>query len=101
MAAPTPTVRQNPGTGAYLMPEGFRALVTLSAVPSIDLFERDVKPPAIDGGDGINITTQWNVSWETMHPRKLKKLEPVTVAVGYDPDALADVIAQCKRHLHP
>lgn len=55
------------------------------------LWERRVKPPAIDGGEPINITTMANSVWRTKAPRNLRSLEPHTFSAGYDPDVYLDV----------
>jgi hypothetical protein len=94
MAAPTPTVRLAPAAGNILIPEGFKALITLSNKPNIGFWEQSVKPPSIDGGDGLDITNQHNTLWHTVLPRKLLKRGPVVCRVMYDPDVIADIVAQ-------
>jgi hypothetical protein len=91
MAAPTPTARGTPG--GRLMPEGFKSKVTLGRFPTISLYERDVKPPAIDGGEPINTTTQFNTRRRTFSPTALIQGSPCTAACGYDPDAISVILA--------
>lgn len=74
------------------MPEGFRSLVTFSLDRNLAIWEISNKPPGVDGGDAIDITTQHNVTWHTMAPRTLLKLEPVTITCAYDPDAYSKII---------
>lgn len=92
MAAPSHTARTIP-TG-FKTPEGYRCIFSMAGAPTIQLWEIGGKPPSIDGGDLINTTTQWNVSWETFFPRHLKKVDDVTFEVAYDPDAWNTIAAQ-------
>lgn len=85
MAAPSATTRQTP-TG-YKMPEGYSAKITFASAPALQLWERDVKPPGLDGGEPIDTTTQHNNEWITMAFRSLKKLDMQNVVCAYDIDA--------------
>ena len=91
MAAPAHTTRTAP-TG-FKIPEGYRSYIAISGDNEIAFWERDVKPPSIDGGDPINTTTQWNVKFETFFPRHLIKLDSISVVAAYDPDVFADILA--------
>jgi hypothetical protein len=82
MAAPVPSTRVKP-SGFYLE-DGYRTLITLSLDTSIQLWEKTVKPPGIDGGDPIPITTMHNDTWRTFAPKKLKTLTEVSGKCGYD-----------------
>jgi len=79
------------------MPDGFRSLVTFASNPSIQLWERQIKPPGIDGGEGIDTTTMHNVAWRTRQPRKLKTLDPSTFMAAYDPDVIPSLYGQINR----
>ena len=91
MAAPAHTTRTAP-TG-YHLPEGYRATVAFSLAPAIQLWERDLKPPGIDGGNMIDITTQFNNTWHTGFPPHLKKFGPISFNAAYDPDAYQTIIS--------
>jgi hypothetical protein len=86
MAAPTPTTRTTP-TG-YKVPEGYQSLVTFSSFPSLNIWEIENKPPAIEVGDPINTTTQHNVTWRTMYLPRLKTLDTITIKFAFDPDII-------------
>lgn len=83
MAAPTATARQTPA--GKPLENGFRSLITFSDNPTIELYEKTVKPPGVESGDPIDITTQHNVEFRTMTPRKLKTLTPGSFKFAYDP----------------
>lgn len=90
MAAPTPTVRTDP-TG-FLMENGYQALITLANDANIDLWEKDVGQPGMDGGDPIDTTTQQNETYRTFAPRTLITLTQFTVVCGYDPCVYDDLL---------
>jgi hypothetical protein len=74
------------------MPEGYRATVAFSLAASVQLWERDVKPPGFDGGNMIDITTQFNNKYRTGFPQTLVKLDPISFVAAYDPDALTTIL---------
>lgn len=98
MAAPTPVSRTPPGAGSYKVPEGFKCTITLTDSPGVWFWEIDPKPPALDGGEGIDTTTQLNTKWHTMSPQTLFKLDNITVKVAYDPDVWNTMIQQAMNN---
>jgi hypothetical protein len=74
------------------MPEGYRATVAFSLKASLQLWERDLKPPGLDGGNMIDITTQFNNKWRTGFAQSLVKVDPISFTAAYDPDAYTDII---------
>ncbi len=91
MAAPTPTARVTPV--GLKMPDGYRSLVTFSKNAYIQLWERQVKPPGIDGGQKIETTTMHNTAYRTAAARHLKTLDDANMMCAYDPDAITDLLA--------
>lgn len=91
MAAPTPSARVAP-TGIHLE-DGFSTLITLATDTNIELWEKTVKPPGIDGGDSIPQTTMHNTAWRTMAPRQLKTLTETTTTCAYDPLIYTSILA--------
>lgn len=69
MAAPTPTARTTPT--ANMLENGYQSLITFAADANVELWEKNVTPPGVDGGDAINITTQHNQDVVTKHPNSL------------------------------
>lgn len=92
MAAPTPVTRTTP-TG-WKMPDGYKTTIALANIPGINLWERTVKPPSIDGGDATDTTTMHNSVWRTKQPKTLKTMGESTTTVAYDPDVYSDIINQ-------
>jgi len=90
----TTTARSAP-VGAKI-DDGFSTLFAFAADPDIALWEKNVKPPGIDGGDPIDITTMHNTDWRTFAPPQLKTLTPMNVTCAYDPavyDQIAAILA--------
>jgi hypothetical protein len=91
MAAPPTTVRSAP-TG-FKLPDGYQTTISFALKPTVQFWERSVKPPGIDGGDPIDTTTMWNVSWRTRYARHLKTLTDCSGEAAYDPDCIPDLFA--------
>jgi hypothetical protein len=81
--APAPTNRTKPS--GFKLEDGYRTLMTLSLDPAVQIWEKTVKPPGVDGGDPIPQTTMHNDHWRTFAPKALKTLTEVTGKAGYDP----------------
>jgi hypothetical protein len=104
MAAPAATARTTP-TG-YRMDEGFKAKITFSLKPTLKVWEIDVNPPSVTGGEAIKTTTQHNLAWHTKAPQTLKECGPISLSVTYDPDELPYIysminVNQTVTVLHP
>lgn len=91
MAAPTATPRGTPP--GFKMDDGFQSFITFEGLPQLNIWEKDVGVPGIDGGDPIETTTMHNEVYRTMAPRSLVTLTPFQVVAAYDPCAYDDLIA--------
>lgn len=83
MAAPVATSRGAPV--GFMIENGFSSLITLSNDPTVELWELEVQPPGIDGGEPIDITTMHNIFYRTKRARSLIDLTSFTVVCAYDP----------------
>jgi len=88
MAAPTVTARNLRVPAGARLKNGFQILVVFAADPDVGLWEVDVTPPGLEGGEPVNITTQYNEDYETMAARALKTMTQGTFNAGYDPECL-------------
>lgn len=79
----TPVARQDPA-GIYLK-NGWRALITLNSVPTLELWEIEVGAPGIDGGEPIDITTQHTDTLVQREPNSLIDITPFDVTCAFDP----------------
>ena len=73
--------------------DGFSTTIAFAGYGSLEIYEKEVTPPAVDGGDAIDITTMRNTTYRTKAPRSLKELLDVTVTAAYDPGILTNLIA--------
>lgn len=89
MAAPVKTARTVP-TGTKLE-NSFKATVAFALNAGVNLWEKAVQPPSIDGGDAIVTTTMLNVKYHTKAPRVLIDHGPVSMTCAYDPSVVEDI----------
>lgn len=90
MAAPTATARLDP-TGLRLE-DGYRSLYTFKRFPAVNLWEIEVTPPGVDGGDKIDTTTMHNDRWRTNKHRSLMELTDGAFTCAYDPAVLDQIV---------
>lgn len=89
MGAPVAIPRTTPD--GFVLTNGHPTFISFGILPALDIWEKEVQPPGIDGGDPIDTTTMHNEEWRTMAPRTLKTLSEHTVTAAYDPCAFADL----------
>lgn len=95
MAAPVAVSRQVPV--GYMIENGFSSLITFTQDPNAALWELEVQPPGISGGEVIDITTHHNSEYRTKRARTLKELKQFTVVAAYDPAIYETLLAQVNR----
>lgn len=91
MAAPTKVARGTPA--GHRLEDGFQAFYAFQSNATLGLWEIDVKPVGVDGGDPIDINTQHDTDWDQFAPKQRKRLTPGQMRVAYDPDKFDDVVA--------
>lgn len=74
-----------------LLTEGFPTTYTFSSFPSVQFYEKTVKPPGWDGGGANDTTTMRNGSLRTRQPKKLKTMTAMTSRVAMDSAAFNSV----------
>jgi hypothetical protein len=73
--------------------DGYQSLITFAADPTVLFYEKEVTPPAVEGGGLIEITTQQNSVWRTRAPKSLLTLGEAGLVVAYDPGVYPEIIA--------
>lgn len=91
MSTPTGTARSTPV--GNMLDDGYQSLITFEADPDISIWEKTTKPPGVDGGDPIPISTMHNVTLRTFAPRGLRTMTGGGMTVAYDPRCLPQIIA--------
>ena len=83
MAAPTLSTRGTPS--APKLKDGFSTKISFSANTTVVFYEKDVKPPGMDGGPEIDNTTMLNTSVTTKRAQALINYESIQTKVAYHP----------------
>lgn len=83
MGTPATTTRVTP-TG-LVMENGFGALVAFERDPDVFIWEKEVTPNTLDGGDPIDISTNHNVTGRTKAARVLVDFGEISLSGSYDP----------------
>jgi hypothetical protein len=91
MGAPTVTARVDPP--GIKLDDGHSTTFAFSADANVNLWEKTVTPPGIDGGDEIDTTTMHNNTWRTRAPRQLKTLTEMSCTCAYDPVVYTELLA--------
>lgn len=86
MAAPPITNRIIPT--AVRLDVGYQTVIAFASAPGLAIWEKTVQPPAMDGGDAIDTTTQLNCAYDTMAPQRLQKFDDIVVVAGYSTHAI-------------
>ena len=96
MAAPTPTSRVTP-SAAILNDDGFSTKITLSSVPSLSIWEKELTALGVEGGEPIDISNMFATLWHTSAPKTLKKLKPCKVKAFFDINAWPTLVVQVNK----
>lgn len=73
--------------------DGHPTYISFSLNTTIALFEKEIQPMGVEGGEGIDQTTMRNVTWRTSIGRALKTLTPADLDCAYDEGVYSSVIA--------
>lgn len=85
------TTRQTPVGVALEDGHPFRIAFALD--PDISFWEIRLKPPGLDGGEAIPLTTQWNDAVHTFGFRSLVKVGDLNLVVAYDMRVVDQILA--------
>lgn len=72
--------------------DGFPTRVSFAQAPSAPFYAKTVTPPGMSMGGPNDTSTMENEEWRTMAPKKLKKMDPMTLTAAYDPAVYADLV---------
>lgn len=65
--------------------DGFSTIISFSLDPTVQFYEKTVKPPGISAGGPNDTTTMRNSTWRTKAPKLLKSLTDSELEAAYDP----------------
>jgi hypothetical protein len=78
--------------------DGHPTTILFSNNPTVALWEKEVTPPGIDGGEPVDTTTMRNVELRTKNPRKLKEITTATFRVAFDEGALLAIMSMINQN---
>jgi hypothetical protein len=96
MAAPAVTARSARApltTHGGALRDGYQSLLVFAVAPTVEIWEKTIKPPGVDGGDPISITTMLNIAWRTMAARALKTLTNSQFKGAFNPILYSTIIS--------
>jgi hypothetical protein len=78
--------------------DGHQTLISFSAGLSagaggLQMWEKEVSPPGIEGGGANDTTTMRNTTWRTRAPKQLMTLADATIVVAYDPGLYTELVS--------
>lgn len=93
MAVPDHVTRVDPTESGIKLPDGYQTTIAFQHDAGIELWEKTVQPPGLDGGDPIDQTTMFNLVFRTTAPRSLITLTEASKVCAYDPDVYDQIQA--------
>lgn len=73
--------------------DGYQALISISDAPNIELWEKRITPPGVEGGGMIDTTGMRNSAYRTRYPKALITLSDSSGVCAYDPAVYNTVLA--------
>jgi len=80
------------------MDDGFATLITFSEDSDVQLWEKEVTPPGVEGGGENDTTTMQNTAWRTRSPKQLKTLSNAELVAAYDPAVYDEIVSMCNTN---
>ena len=90
MAAPATTAIATPG--GIQLKDGFKTIISFARKSNVSLYQISGKPPGLDGGDKIKITTMHNTLYHTAYQQSLIMLTDGSMVCAFDPNAINEII---------
>lgn len=73
--------------------DGFSSRIEFGANATVSVWEKNIKPPGVSAGGGVDTSTMLNTAWRTLSPKRLKTATEMTIKGAYDPKCMDDIIA--------
>ena len=64
-----------------------------SGLVGVQMWEKEVTPPGIEGGGANDTTTMRNATWRTKAPKQLISLTDAGITIAYDPSLYDEMVA--------
>lgn len=95
MAAPSPSTYVGPSATSVKLGDGFKCLIVFANDTDIALWMDEITPPAWEGDEPVETTTQDNNVLRTYSPGSLSRIPDATFTCLYDPavyDQIREII---------
>ena len=76
-----------------MIEDGYPTRIDFASDADVNLWEKVVQPPGMDGGGAINISTMLNATYRTNAPKSLISMSESTFTAAYDPAVYTDIIS--------
>jgi len=74
------------------MDDGFSTKITFAEDADVQMWEKEVTPPSVEGGGENDTTTMHNTTWRTKSPKQLKTLGECSFTAAYDPAVYDEIV---------
>ena len=78
--------------------DGHSTRIGFSLDPTVEIYEKTVQPPGLEGGGENNTTTMLNVLYRTKSPKKLVTLSEASLKVAYDTKSYTTILAMLNKN---
>ena len=75
------------------MDDGFATLITFAEDSDVQLWEKGVTPPGVDGGGETDTSTMHNTTWRTRSPKGLLTMSEASMRAAYDPAVYDEIVS--------
>jgi len=73
--------------------DGFATLISFADDSDVQMWEKEVTPPGVDGGGENDTSTMHNTTWRTRSPKGLITLSNASFTAAYDPAVYDEIIS--------
>ena len=73
--------------------DGFSTTIAFAEDSDVQMWEKEVTPPGVDGGGENDTSTMRNTTWRTRSPKGLKTLSESSFTAVYDPAVYDEIIS--------
>jgi len=72
--------------------DGFSTTIAFAEDADVQMKEKELTPPGVEGGGANDTSTMRNTAWRTRQPKSLKTLGDASLTVAYDPAVYDEIV---------
>uniref|UniRef100_A0A6M3K439 Tail protein n=3 Tax=viral metagenome TaxID=1070528 RepID=A0A6M3K439_9ZZZZ len=73
--------------------DGFSTTISFAEDADVQMKEKEVTPPGVEGGGANDTSTMHNTTWRTRQPKSLRTLSECSFTAAYDPAVYDEIVA--------